>query len=43
VKVTAAGNDELAFRGGAALAWTLLDNIAAFQALRFAGKAFFNE
>jgi hypothetical protein len=43
VKVTAAGNDELAFLGGAASAWTLLDNIAAFQAFGFAGKTFFNE
>ncbi|KIM37566.1 hypothetical protein M413DRAFT_30765 [Hebeloma cylindrosporum] len=32
LKVTAVGNDELAFRGGAAAAWTLIDDIAVFQA-----------
>ena len=32
VKVTGAGNDKLAFRGGAAPAWTFIDDIAVFQA-----------
>jgi len=32
VKVTGAGNDKLAFRGGAAPAWTFIDDIALFQA-----------
>jgi hypothetical protein len=32
VTVTAVGNDKLAFRGGAAPAWTLIDDVAVFQA-----------
>jgi hypothetical protein len=32
VKVIGAGNDKLAFRGGAAPAWTFIDDIAVFQA-----------
>jgi len=31
VTVTAAGNDKLAFRGGAAPAWTMIDDVAVFQ------------